>query len=414
MSNARVLWLVYLVVGTTGCIWLDDFNKFSISDSGVAGGSSDAGRRDAGSSDDAGPDGAQDRCKNVDCGKLTAECTRGRCNPATGACESLPINNGQACFDGNPCTERDRCRAGACVGEALNCAGFDDECSQGACDPELGGCTFGKNRMSQTCDDANPCTLGDRCTEDGLCLAQSNANSGAKCDDFNACTGTENTPDHCNGSGRCIDGAPVAAGSTCDDDSECTGSDKCDGDGECHGTAVREGQPCEQACTGNTTCQAGVCKPANDATPAYDPSCVLNFCGRESICRASWEGDRVCHCGCDFDDPDCSACSARMCQSDRSLGHEATKWCGNGGRVAENCPDSLKTNGRCDCGCQFADPECNGGSCCDGTGKAGCGNAFVEACVCKHETNADPSCCRDAWTPRCAELAVNLGCMLCP
>jgi hypothetical protein len=101
-----------------------------------------------------------------------------------------------------------------------------------------------------------------------------------------------------------------------------------------------------------------------------------------------------------------------MCQT---LGdHQAARWCDDTGKPADNCPDELKSDGKCDCGCQFDDPDCNGGSCCSGTGDAGCDNSYVEECVCARGLNGDPSCCTGEWTDRCAELAVNLGCMLCP
>jgi hypothetical protein len=101
-----------------------------------------------------------------------------------------------------------------------------------------------------------------------------------------------------------------------------------------------------------------------------------------------------------------------MCQA---LGdHKAARWCDTAGKSASNCPDSLKNDGKCDCGCQFEDPDCNGKACCSGTGTKGCNDSYIEECVCDRRPNGDPSCCTAEWTDRCAELALNLGCMLCP
>jgi hypothetical protein len=167
-------------------------------------------------------------------------------------------------------------------------------------------------------------------------------------------------------------------------------------------------------CTSNTTCQAGEClPPKSDVAPAYDSRCLFSFCGDLSdLCQDRWKTDLVCHCGCGYEDPACSACSPYMCQSHTD--HKAARWCDDTGKAAANCPDSLKNDGKCDCGCQFDDPDCNGGKCCSATGQSGCDNSYVEACVCDRRPNGDPSCCTEKWTDRCAQLAVNLGCMLCP
>jgi len=204
-------------------------------------------------------------------------------------------------------------------------------------------------------------------------------------------------------------------GTACDDENECTSSDKCNTSGNCNGTPTREGQKCQTACTSNTTCQRGECLPPAESAPGYDKRCFQNFCGNTSICQARWQNDRVCQCGCGFDDAsDCADdCSARMCVTQAD--HKAARWCDRNGSAIDNCPDSLKGDGKCDCGCQFADPDCEGAACCSATGKAGCDNKFIEACVCNRETDdGDPSCCTDGWTQRCADLAVNFGCAICP
>jgi hypothetical protein len=394
---------------STGCIWLDDFGKFKIGDAGASD------RPDAA----AGPDGASsERCQDVDCSDLDQGCVKGVCDPATGACKTENLANGSACFDGNPCTFADRCTDGTCAGDALDCSALNDACSDGVCDPETGGCTFGPIRVSNSCDDANACTTNDRCTEDPAerCRGEQ-APEGTSCTDFNSCTGTDDEPDVCGDRGEfgfgCIPGAAVASGTVCDDFNECTASDKCDGEGECKGDAVREGERCWQACASNTLCRAGECVPEDEGdAPIYNNQCLSSFCGAPDLCREEWKTDLVCHCGCGYEDPACSPCSPYMCQS---LGdHKAARWCDDSGEPADNCSEDLRNDGKCDCGCQFEDPDCNGGACCSGTNEAGCDDSYIEECVCGNGQNGDASCCTDEWTERCAQLAVNLGCMLCP
>jgi hypothetical protein len=474
--GAAPLLCLYLVALSSGCVFIDDFDKFKVesADASADGAARDAGPADAakgdsgdaqspvdGGSDAQMPPDASPACKNVDCtaldsaclqgecraGKCVAvpahdgmacgdqacavckdgacgvptdcsaldgPCAHGTCNAASGKCEATPMPEGQSCFDDNPCTFGEHCQAGTCVGQALDCSAYDDECSQGMCDPVAGGCSYGPNHMSQPCDDANPCTLNDRCTSDGICASDSNAAPGSACTDYNSCSGISGMPDGCDGSGNCTPGGAVPGGTACDDDNECTSNDACDGDGSCSGAATREGQACNTGCSSNTTCQDGSCLPSSGTVPAYDTKCFLQWCGRASLCNTDWQNDRVCDCGCPFSDPDCTDCSARMCESDRGRKHRATSWCNQDGKPIDNCPDSLKGDGKCDCGCQFVDPDCSGGSCCGATGKGGCDNSFVENCVCRHESNPEPSCCTDEWTQHCADVAVALGCMVCP
>lgn len=380
---------------SAGCIWLDDFDKFKIGDAGAKDDvDARAGQGDAAADAASGDAAASER------------------EPCRGAAD------GTACFDGNPCTFGDRCSNGTCAGEALDCSALNDDCSDGVCDPETGGCAFGPNRVSNSCDDANACTTNDRCTDDPAerCRGEE-APAGTSCSDFNSCTGTDDEPDVCGdreefGFG-CIPGAAVAAGTQCDDFTECTDSDKCDGDGTCVGDAVREGEPCWQACSSNTSCRAGKCVPEDeDDAPTYNNQCLASFCDAPDLCREEWKTDLVCHCGCGYEDPACSPCSPYMCQS---LGeHKAARWCGSSGEPADNCSEDLRNDGKCDCGCQFEDPDCNGGACCSGTNEAGCDNSYIEECVCGNQQNGDQACCTGEWTERCAQLAVNLGCMLCP
>jgi uncharacterized repeat protein (TIGR01451 family) len=61
------------------------------------------------------------------------ECTDDVCD-GQGACG---VNNTAPCDDASVCTENDRCSAGTCTGEALDCSD-GDVCSHDTCDPDLG------------------------------------------------------------------------------------------------------------------------------------------------------------------------------------------------------------------------------------------------------------------------------------
>lgn len=389
-------------------MWIDDFGKFK------TGPALDAGSSDAGP--DAKSDSGTGKCRDVSCTKLDSECELGVCNPDTGECEAKPAREGESCFDGDACTYGEVCKAGKCMGKPLDCSAFDDECSQGVCDPETGSCGYGSTHSSQPCNDLNDCTIEDQCGDDGLCHGK-NADKGASCSDLEECTGTSAKPDSCNGEGHCDSGGPVASGMSCDDDNECTDNDKCNGSGKCTGNAIREGEKCNTACSSNTVCRGGECVPtAIGAAPAYDPRCVLNFCDKESVCQDKWQNDRVCYCGCSAEDHDCSDCSASMCQNSPDLDHKAKRWCDQAGKAIANCPDSLKDNGVCDCGCQYVDPDCSGKDCCSAHDSPKCGNAFVEDCLCNNVTHPEPDCCdaKGKWSQRCVDLAVAYGCMVCP
>jgi hypothetical protein len=55
-------------------------------------------------------------CVGVDCSALSGPCSQGVCDPSIGACTAMPINEGNACDDGTPCTANDLCTAGSCAG----------------------------------------------------------------------------------------------------------------------------------------------------------------------------------------------------------------------------------------------------------------------------------------------------------
>jgi hypothetical protein len=293
-----------------------------------------------------------------------AACQQALCDPATGVCVSGPASDGTPCDDADACTEDTVCEAGACGGGAsicpcevdadcvpsedlcagdfrcvslpdgagrvcevdpatvTTCADDDDPCTQVACDPATGLCEA-TILGGQTCDDADACTLNDRCADDGTCGGQPR-----DCADLNPCSidgcdAATGLCTHAPGSAtRCDDGDPCTAGDTCasgvcggdaldcDDGDPCT-SDACDpGTGACAATPL-DGGACDDGslCTVDGVCVAGVCVGEAADCDDGDP-CTTDSCSAATGClHLPWAGD------CDDGDPCTGAdhCAAGVC-----------------------------------------------------------------------------------------------------
>jgi hypothetical protein len=211
----------------------------------------------------------------------TGECSIGVCDPVTDACTEQPGNNGQLCSGSDPCAAVSACNGGQCMTvEQTDCSVFDDFCTVGVCDPNV-GCVQQPSNEGGPCDDGLFCTVGDACAG-GVCTGKPMqcvpggntcltgscdefnqtctvvpGNNGQACDDKNPCT----TGEACN-SGTCKGGSPLAAGAACDDNNACTQASVCDGNGACTGS-----NPILQCALGDGCCPAG-------CTIATDPDCA--------------------------------------------------------------------------------------------------------------------------------------------
>jgi len=108
----------------------------------------------------------------------------GVCEPGTGQCTHPAKIDGSSCEDGNPCTQQDACRAGACLGGPPVTCPPPGPCQlQGTCDPAQGGCQNPSLPDNTPCDDGSLCTLGESC-QAGNCLA----GEFLTCDDGDPCT----------------------------------------------------------------------------------------------------------------------------------------------------------------------------------------------------------------------------------
>ena len=196
----------------------------------------------------------------------------GTCNPLTGVCSDPVKSDGTLCSDGDACTPTDQCQAGACMGSnAVVCAPIDQCHEKGACDTMTGVCTNPAKQDGTFCDDGNPQTIGDHCTN-GMCV-------GEGCD--------------CTGMGDCCDGChPINEDGDCDDGDSCTQKDACTlgactgaepvicmaldqchwagvcdpQTGACSHPALPDDDPCEDGlfCTVSDTCQSGTCQAGVD------------------------------------------------------------------------------------------------------------------------------------------------------
>ena len=86
-------------------------------------------------------------------------CAFNACNPKTGGCAPVAVQDGVGCDDGSACTKPDQCKAGKCGGAPVSC---DDglPCTADSCEAKA-GCKH--VNTTSGCDDGNDCTLDDVC-----------------------------------------------------------------------------------------------------------------------------------------------------------------------------------------------------------------------------------------------------------
>lgn len=114
--------------------------------------------------------GGTNRCAGVTCTTSDQCHLAGTCDPATGVCTNPLAPDGTSCDDGNICTESSTCQAGVCSGAIPRPCSTANPCFDVACIPAFGGCVTIPKPDGTPCDDGNPETVGDVCT-DGVCGA---------------------------------------------------------------------------------------------------------------------------------------------------------------------------------------------------------------------------------------------------
>jgi MYXO-CTERM domain-containing protein len=306
-----------------------------------------------------GCDGTTKQCKPDPCTSITCNAPPNDCyQPGTGkcvngACVFTPVAAKTACDDGDQCTSGDSCDgAGKCSGTAVS---VDDgePCTTDACNKTT-GITHTPVADNTSCDD------GDLCN--GIAICQS-----GKC--------TNGQPQTCNkppiggcyaATGTCkpSDGSctyqPSTPDTTCDDGDVCTINDKCDGNGQCGGSAVICTAASPTCVDGNTsrtftagTCQAGT---GNCGVVSSDKHCDFGCDNASGLCKQ---------------DP----CIGVTCNQPTDQCQQATGTCSNG-----QCTYAVNVGGHCDDGnsCTSND-TCSSAGACAGTPLA-CNTPDVPKC----------------------------------
>lgn len=214
-------------------------------------------------------------CPSVD----DTDCQVNACEKKSGQCkmELVKVQPGKffvPCDDGNPCTQNDQCKDGACLSGTNVCeCKFDSDCKASEDgNPCTGTLYCDLLGTAPTCkpnpitvvkceDDGNPCTVVACDSATGKCTAKPVAEN-AKCDDGNPCT-----DDTCQ-SGVCT---PGVSNCGCKNDLDCA---KQNPKNQCAGTLY-----CDKASSDKTK---WACKP-NPATvvtcnDADDTACRTNVC----------------------------------------------------------------------------------------------------------------------------------------
>jgi len=215
-------------------------------------------------------------------------CQRSACNPATGRCAIVRLEDGRPCADTDSCTFDEACLDGECVGSVVPC-NDDNICTDDYCD-QYGGCFHSYN--TDSCEDGNPCSVSDHCVN-GVCIPGENRD----CDDGNPCTvdrcspssGCYSTPvtesgvscvpeDPCLVNATCVNGLCVGDRKNCEDGDPCT-DNYCDSiDGTCR--KRNNSAPCEDGneCTVNDYCNAGICKSGTNRDCSDFDQCTVDRC----------------------------------------------------------------------------------------------------------------------------------------
>ncbi len=268
------------------------------------------------------------KSSQVVCAPPSTPCLTAKCNPATGACDTTPTNDGGACDDGKVCTAGDHCAAGSCVPGADQCpckanadcaddgnlcnglpycdkselpwtcktnpgtvascsASGDTACSKNTCNTATGACAPLPVNEGAKCSDDDPCTASDTCAKGvckagpGICGCQSDGDC-AKADDGDLCNGTlycnkTVAPHLCQVNPATV---VVCASAT---DTACAANKCVPATGKCAVELGKDGSPCsdDNPCTQGDGCVGGKCVGATNLCP----------CTQSADCAAKDDGN---------------------------------------------------------------------------------------------------------------------------
>lgn len=182
-----------------------------------------------------------------DCGLDPMACRTVGCEEGTG-CSYIAADEGEICDDSDLCSPG-ICSSGFCTKRPVQCGGLDSECAIGVCDPTTGDCEVEPLPMGTACNhpEEGACAFGS-CDEAGSCELV-DLPDGASCNDGNPCTDDDMcTEGICAGTEipLCVDTRIHFEDSV----DACPGLWTLSGDWEC-GTPTNVGPP---ACRSGTTC----------------------------------------------------------------------------------------------------------------------------------------------------------------
>jgi hypothetical protein len=233
--------------------------------------------------------GDQPACKikqdsPVVCEDTGNPCTANTCQPDTGACAEVALEDGIVCDDKNACTTGDTCQGGTCqAGDPVPCDNglFCD--GKETCDPKV-GCQAGD--APELSDDVD-CTV-DSCDEDSDTITHT-PNDNA-CDNGLYCDGSET----CDANKGCAPGdAPDLS-----DGVDCT-VDSCDEASDTI-THTPNDKACDNGlyCDGSETCDANKgCTPGEKPELSDGIDCTVDSCDEASDTITHTPNDKACDNG---------------------------------------------------------------------------------------------------------------------
>ena len=270
-----------------------------------------------------------------------------------------PCSTNAQCADTNPCTVNERCDAGHCAVDPLDC---DDglNCTDDICDPSSGClhpsiCNDGFDCTIDNCNEAtSACSyvyVDSACTNGGCKVATCVADPfDPAVDPITGCVTTSVNPDgtSCNDAfcqlgktclaGNCQGGSPR----DCSDTTTCT-TDTCnEATDQCVHTPVGNGTTCDDGlfCTtpGTTTCLTGVCQGGTALDCADTNQCTVDSCSESTdqcLHNAAAANGTTCDDGLFCTTPGTSTCAAGACQGGTALNCADTNAC-----TADSCNEA--------------------------------------------------------------------------
>ncbi|MSQ84657.1 MAG: hypothetical protein EXR77_17585 [Myxococcales bacterium] len=327
-------------------------------------------------------------CQTVD----NTACQKSQCVAKSGQCVVAPIQESQACDDGNPCTAGEKCQKGSCTAAANTCdcqnnadcakkedgdtcngtlfcdnslhcvvnsasvvtcpVGLNTACSAQLCQKATGTCAATPLPDGLKCDaDGTNCTQNDTCKK-GVCTSDTNT---CECTQDSECA---DDGDMCNGQPfcdkalhKCVVNPTTVVVCKSVLNTACQ-KNLCNPlSGECKLTNVNYLGSCDDGDPSTTadSCNSGVCGGVGTYACKQDSDCNDdgNPCYGKLVCKLS-EGKCVSTPATVCDGGSDTACSQNLC--DAKTGKCATK--------------ATNVDGRCDDGA-----KCTLGDVCDAAGK---------------------------------------------